>query len=56
MVFHMENNNQKTNQGETEMETIICSGCERELDLEGLYELAQNDGYTGCCNKSTLTQ
>ncbi len=47
----------KNNQGETNMNTItICSGCERELDLEGLYELAQNGGYTGCCNKSTLTR
>jgi len=34
----------------------LCSGCERELDLEGLHELAQNGGYTGCCNKSTLTR
>lgn len=32
---------------------VFCKGCDQELDGEGLHELYENEGYTGCCNKST---
>lgn len=35
------------------MPAVFCTGCDRELDGEGLAEAQENEGYSGCCNKRT---
>lgn len=33
---------------------IVCSLCNQDIGIEGESQLAENDGYTGCCNEPTI--